>query len=203
MRASNFRPPTSNFQSPTSNFQVNDTSFRVSAESFFQVNSSLIETLIDQVLGKLDLRDDKTVLDAYCGVGLFSRFMAPKVGRVIGIESNPSAVMDARDNLDQFERVELYEGLVEQVLPTLDVSPDAAVVEPPLAGCGPLVVRALIERSVHRLVYVSCDPSTFARDARQLIDGGYRLVEVQPLDMFPQTYHIEVVALFEWISPDP
>lgn len=111
--------------------------------------------------------------------------------------------MDARDNLDQFERVELYEGLVEQVLPTLDVSPDAAVVDPPRAGCGPLVVRALIERSVQRLVYVSCDPSTFARDARQLIDGGYRLVEVQPLDMFPQTYHIEVVALFEWISPDP
>jgi len=174
--------------------QIKGALFRVSPNSFFQVNTSLVETLVDRVLGYLDLRGGETVLDAYCGVGLFGRFIAPVAGRVIGIESSQSAVADARYNLSQFDNVELHKGLVEQVLPSLAVRIDAAVLDPPRAGCGQ-VVQALIDKRVERLVYVSCDPATLARDTRQLLAGGYRLIKVQPLDMFPHTYHIETVSL--------
>ena len=182
--------------SPTAHFQIKDAMFQVSAGSFFQVNTSLIEPLIDQVVSKLDARAGQSALDAYCGVGLFSRFIAPTADRVIGIESSRSAMADARVNLAQFEQVDLRVGRVEEILPALPTPIDAAVVDPPRAGCGPQVIQALIERSIKRLVYVSCDPATLARDARQLIDSGYRLVEVQPVDMFPQTYHLETVTLF-------
>jgi 23S rRNA (uracil1939-C5)-methyltransferase len=87
-------------------------------------------------------------------------------------------------------------GLVEKILPTIAESIAAAVVDPPRAGCGRQVIQSLIDHRVKRLVYVSCDPSTLARDARQLIDSGYQLIEAQPIDLFPQTYHIECVALF-------
>ena len=181
----------SNLQLPASNIQ-----YQLSPDSFFQVNSSLISALIEQVLAQLDPRISGTILDAYCGVGLFTRFIAPKARRVIGIESNPAAVKDAKQNLSEFSNVRLELGLVERVLPAVHDSIDAAVVDPPRAGCGPKVVKALLDHQVKRIVYVSCDPSTLARDARQLLDGGYRLIEVQPIDLFPQTYHIETVALF-------
>ena len=186
----------SNFQSPTSNFHVLHSAFQVSHESFFQINTSLIETLVDLALRGLDLRGGETVLDAYCGVGLFTRFIAPMAGRVIGIEAGPSAVADALVNLAGFDNVELREGLVEKVLPSIEDSFDASIVDPPRAGCGPQVIQTLVDKQIKRLVYVSCDPSTLARDARQLIDGGYRLIEVQPVDMFPHTYHIESVSVF-------
>ncbi len=183
--------------SPISHFPVKGAVFQVSAHSFFQVNTSLIETLVDQVVSRVAPRGGETVLDAYCGVGLFARFIAPVVGCVVGIESSPSAMVDARVNLAPFKNVDLREGSVEAVLPEIGEHIDAAIVDPPRAGCGATVIAALIAKHVERLVYVSCDPSTLARDARQLLDGGYRLVEVQPLDMFPHTYHIECVAQFE------
>ena len=183
--------------SPISHFQVKGAVFQVSAHSFFQVNTSLIETLVDQVVSRVAPRGGETVLDAYCGVGLFARFLAPVVECVVGIESSPGAMVDARANLAPFKNVDLREGSVEAVLPGIGGHIDAAIVDPPRAGCGPAVIAALIAKHVERLVYVSCDPSTLARDARQLLDGGYRLVEVQPLDMFPHTYHIECVAQFE------
>ncbi len=170
--------------------------FQVSPDSFFQVNSSLISTLVEQVLNKLDPKSSEVILDAYCGVGLFTRFIAPKAARVIGIESSRSAIDDARQNLSEFKNVKLLRGLVERILPTINNSIDAAVVDPPRAGCGRQVVQALIDHRVKHLVYVSCDPSTLARDARQLINSGYQLIEAQPIDLFPQTYHIETVALF-------
>jgi len=177
-------------------FTVKGVPLRVSAESFFQVNTSLVETLVDRVLSWLDLRGGETVLDAYCGVGLFSRFVAPVAGRVIGIESSHSAVADARENLAQFNHVDVREGWVEQTLALLDAPIDAAILDPPRAGCGPHVIRAVIDRQIKRLVYVSCDPATLARDARQLVDGGYQLMDVQPVDMFPHTVHIEMVTLW-------
>lgn len=182
--------------SPASNFYVLQSSFRVSQGSFFQVNTSQIENLVDLVLRGLDVRGNETVLDAYCGIGLFTRFLAPIAGRVIGIDSSPSAIADARFNLARFENVELRQGLVEERLAEIGEPIDAAVVDPPRVGCGSQVIQALIGKQVNRLVYVSCDPSTLARDARQLLDGGYRLTEVQPVDMFPHTYHIECVARF-------
>jgi 23S rRNA (uracil1939-C5)-methyltransferase len=177
-------------------FTVKGVPLRVSAESFFQVNTSLVETLVDRVLNWLDLRGGETVLDAYCGVGLFSRFVAPVAGRVIGIESSRSAVADARENLAQFNHVDVREGWVEQTLALLDAPMDAAILDPPRAGCGPHVIRAVIDQQIERLIYVSCDPATLARDARQLVDGGYQLMDVQPVDMFPHTCHIETVTLW-------
>ncbi len=175
-------------------YRVKDVSFCVSAESFFQVNTSLVETLVDLVLARLDLRGDETVLDGYCGVGLFTRFVAPMAAKVIGIESSPSAVADARQNLGLLGQVELHMGTVERVLAALAGPVDAAIFDPPRAGCGPQVIRQVVARKIKRAVYVSCDPSTLARDARPLIGGGYRLMDVQPLDMFPHTFHIETIS---------
>jgi 23S rRNA (uracil1939-C5)-methyltransferase len=179
-------------------FKVRGVLFRVSAESFFQVNTSLVETLVDLVLNRLDLHGGETVLDAYCGVGLFSRFVALIAGQVIGIESSHSAVDDARENLAQFSHVDLYEGRVEQMLASLDAPIDAAILDPPRAGCGQNVIGAVADKQIKRLVYVSCDPATLARDARRLVDRSYRLIDVQPVDMFPHTFHIETVTLWSW-----
>jgi len=144
----------------------------------------------------LDLRGDETVLDAYCGVGLFTAHLAERAGLVLGIEASPSAVDDLLENTAAFDNVDVVEGPVEAVLPDLDIPIDTAVVDPPRAGIDRFALDALIERGPARLVYVSCDPATLARDAKRLIAAGYRLAEVQPVDVFPQTYHVESVALF-------
>ena len=183
-------------RAPSSEFRIRDAVFRVSADSFFQVNTSLIETLIDQVISRLEPRADQTIVDAYCGVGLFSRFSVPPAGRVIGIEASRSALADARVNLAAFAQIELRAGAVEDVLPRLTDHIDALVVDPPRAGCAPAtVLRAVIDRAIERVVYVSCDPATLARDVRVLLDHGYALIDVQPIDLFPHTYHIETVSL--------
>ncbi|CAG0936600.1 23S rRNA (uracil(1939)-C(5))-methyltransferase RlmD [Thermoflexales bacterium] len=176
-------------------FQLKDATLRVSDESFFQVNTSLIEGLIDQVVMKLDPQPHETIVDAYCGVGLFSRFLTARAGRIVGIESSASAVHDFRMNLAGFDQVEVRHGPVEKVLPQLDIPIAAAVFDPPRAGCGARVIEAIVAQRIDRVVYVSCDPATLARDVRQLIDSGYALIEVQPLDLFPHTYHIETITL--------
>jgi 23S rRNA (uracil1939-C5)-methyltransferase len=134
-------------------------------------------------------------LDAYCGVGVFGLSLADKVGRVIGVEENPSAVADARFNAGLADNAEFVEGRVEEILPFLEAPTDLAVLDPPRQGCASEALTALTELAPGKIVYVSCDPATLARDTRQLVQAGYQLVEVQPVDMFPQTYHIESVAL--------
>jgi 23S rRNA (uracil1939-C5)-methyltransferase len=176
-------------------FHLKDATLRVSDESFFQVNTALIETLVDQVVTQLEPQPHETILDAYCGVGLFSRFLAPQAARVIGIESSASAVDDFRVNLAGFDRVEVQRGRVEEVLPQLDRRITAAVFDPPRAGCGPRVIEATVAQRIDRVVVVSCDPATLARDVRKLIDNDYHLIDVQPIDLFPHTYHIETSAL--------
>jgi 23S rRNA (uracil1939-C5)-methyltransferase len=171
-------------------------SYRISAPSFFQVNTPQAAQLVRLVTEYLDLRGDETVLDAYCGVGLFTAHLAERAGLVLGIEASPAAVDDLLENTAAFDNVDVVEGPVEAALPDLDMSIDAAVVDPPRAGIDRFALDALIERAPARLVYVSCDPATLARDAKRLIAAGYRLAEVQPVDVFPQTYHVESVALF-------
>jgi 23S rRNA (uracil1939-C5)-methyltransferase len=170
--------------------------YRISAPSFFQINTSQAEQLVRLVLECLDLRGDETVLDAYCGVGLFTVPLAERAGLVVGIELAPSAIADMMENTADLDNVDIIEGPVEAVLPDLDLSLDAAVVDPPRAGVDRFALDALIASHPARVVYVSCDPATLARDAKRLARAGYRLVEVQPVDMFPQTYHVESVALF-------
>jgi 23S rRNA (uracil1939-C5)-methyltransferase len=177
-------------------FELAGRSFVVSAESFFQVNTLVAEKMVEHILQILPLLGDSSLLELYCGAGLFSAFLAPKVGRLVGIESSPSACEDFAVNLDEFENVELYEAPVEEALPHLDLKPDLVLADPPRAGMGPKVVEQVLRMAPRVLVYVSCDPSTLARDAKRLLEGGYRLERVTPFDMFPQTYHIESISLF-------
>ena len=175
---------------------VADHTYRISAPSFFQVNTPQAAQLVRLVLEYLDLQGDETVLDAYCGVGLFTTHLAERAGLVVGVELAPAAIADLLENTAGFDNVEVIEGPIEAVLPDLDTRFDAAVIDPPRAGVDRFALDALVASQPARLVYVSCDPATLARDAKRLARAGYRLVEVQPVDMFPQTYHVESVALF-------
>jgi 23S rRNA (uracil1939-C5)-methyltransferase len=191
--------------------------FRLQPPSFFQVNTlrerrtlpaavrtlwlplptdgvSMAELLAILVIDRLEPSSDQLVIDAYSGVGTFALLLAPLVQGVIGIEEARSAIRDAEFNAREVPNVRFIEGRTEGALPELEQRPDAVVLDPARVGCHPDVLRALLDSRPRRVVYVSCDPSTLARDLRILVDGGYTLHEVQPLDMFPQTFHIESVA---------
>lgn len=199
--------------------------FRIAANSFFQVNTrpsfrclpktigaplyvereaewSQADILALLALDRLAAAPGETILDAYCGVGTFALLAADRVGasgQVLAIEESVSAIEDARHNVSaaSLSNVDIVQGRVEAVLPNLDLAPDGVILDPARAGCEPPVLAALLNRKPRRVVYVSCDPSTLARDLRVLVDGGYGLVDVQPVDMFPWTYHIECVATLE------
>ena len=176
---------------------VKDRAFRVSAASFFQVNTGMAGQMVQHLLEHLPVSPQTTMLDVYCGAGLFSAFFAGRVGRLIGIEASPSACEDFAANLDEFDNVELYEAPAENVLPGLEVSPDVVIVDPPRSGLDKGALDALVALHPARIAYVSCDPSTLGRDAARLISGGYRLIQVTPFDLFPQTYSIESISIFE------
>ncbi len=177
--------------------KVNDRLFHVSAASFFQVNTEMAEKMVTHLQAHLQVSPATTLLEVYCGVGLFSAFFAPNVGRLVGIESSPSACDDFAVNLDEFDTVELYEAPAEDVLPALDLKPDIVIVDPPRLGLDKRALDALLVPGPARIAYVSCDPSTLARDAARLIAGGCRLIQVTPFDLFPHTYHIESISIFE------
>lgn len=170
-------------------------SFQVSAGSFFQVNTYMAGKMVDHVLSNLPDRMD-TLWDVYCGVGLFSAFLAPHLRHLVGIEASPSACEDFIVNLDEFENIELYEATAELALPALQAIPEVILVDPPRAGLEKKVAEAILAIKPKTLVYVSCDPATLARDSRQLLNGGYHLQQITPFDVFPQTYHIESISIF-------
>jgi 23S rRNA (uracil1939-C5)-methyltransferase len=176
--------------------RVLERDFQVSAGSFFQVNTAMAEKMVEHILSKLPAALD-TVLDLYCGVGLFSAFLAPHCKRLIGVESSESACEDFAVNLDEFDGVELYEGAAEDVIPHLEAEPALVLVDPPRAGLERQALDSILKMNPPTILYVSCDPSTLARDAAWLVAGGYRLVKVTPFDLFPQTYHIESISVFE------
>jgi 23S rRNA (uracil1939-C5)-methyltransferase len=172
-------------------------------EGFFQANTALTDGLVDTVVSLAGAGPDKTVLDLYCGSGLFPLFLAPSWAKLIGVEIDGEAVDCARLNMDRhgIENAVFHQGDVRDVLEREfgeGKGPvDAVVLDPPRTGCEREVVDLVIGLRPSRIVYVSCDPATLARDARMLVDGGYTLVTVRPVDMFPQTKHIEAVALFK------
>jgi 23S rRNA (uracil1939-C5)-methyltransferase len=183
-------------------FNISGKDFRVSAASFFQVNTVMAEKMVEHLISKLPVTPSTTLLDVYCGAGLFSKFFAAKCQQVIGIETSESACEDFAFNLDEFDNVELYEGAAEDVLPGLAGRLDSStyvIVDPPRAGIERHALDAILSIKPRIIAYVSCDPSTLARDAARLIYGGYRLVDVTPFDLFPQTYHIESISIFETI----
>jgi len=174
--------------------------FQVSARSFFQVNTAMAEKMIAHLLENINLSGDTRVVELYAGVGLFSAFLAPKVGSLIAIESSGSACHDFAINLDEFDNVSLYEAQAEEVLPSLDEPVDLLVMDPPRAGLAPAVHEALAELLPQQIAYISCDPATLARDVKRILSHGYRLDSVTPFDQFPHTGHIETVVLMSKVK---
>lgn len=184
-------------------YQIKGRAFRCSPGSFFQVNIPQAERLVELVLDYAMPTPDDHILDLYAGGGLFSAFLAERCRQVSAIESFPLAVDDAEANLAHLDNVRLYSGTVERVLPRLTGPFQTVVVDPPRAGMEPSALKALVEHRPGRIVYVSCDPAALARDTRRLVEAGYHLLAAQPVDMFPQTYHIETVAAFHLSRSTP
>ena len=168
--------------------------FRVASPSFFQVNTWQTERLVDLVRERLDLTVGSLLVDAYAGVGTFAVLFAEYARKVIAIEDSASAVKDAEANNAGLANLEFIEGRTEEVLDGLAEAPDAVVLDPPRAGCHPNALQALVRRRPDRVIYVSCEPETLARDMSILAQGGFGVDSVEPVDMFPQTYHVECVA---------
>lgn len=177
--------------------EVKGRRYRISPESFFQVNTAQAAALVDLVSEALSVNVDDVVADLYCGVGLFTCALAPFAGQVIGVEMGETAVADAQFNTTDLANVTILAGRVEDVLPAVEEVLDAVVLDPPRGGCSPQALKALIHHRPRRIAYVSCDPATLARDLRILAKAGYALRWVQPVDMFPQSYHAESVSLLE------
>ena len=171
--------------------------FQVSSPSFFQVNSRQAARLIELVWARLNLSGRETVVDAYAGVGTFASVLASHAKRIIAIEESSAAVKDARVNLADLSNVEVVLGKTEEVLAQISPVPDAVILDPSRTGCHQDALRTLIERPPPRIVYVSCDPASLSRDLRILCESAYDLLEVQPVDMFPHTHHIEAVATLQ------
>ena len=178
---------------------IGDIKFAISARSFYQVNPEQTKVLYDKALEYADLTGEENVIDAYCGIGTISLFLAQKARKVYGVEIVPEAIEDAKKNaeLNGISNVEFAVGEAETVIPEWyenGVVADVLVVDPPRKGCDDKLLQTIINMKPKKVVYVSCNPATLARDLRVLEDGGYQTVEVQPVDMFPQTMHVECVA---------
>jgi 23S rRNA (uracil1939-C5)-methyltransferase len=169
--------------------------FRVSPGCFFQPAAA--DALIDTLLNYAQLSGRETVIDAYSGVGTLMAFLAERAATVIGIEVNGDAVADTAVNLHHTDNVNLYQGWVEDILPALDVQPDLIVLNPPASGLSRDASRALLAKTAGHLIYVSSDIATLARDGKQLAQAGYKLAAVQPVDLHPQTFHIDTVSLWK------
>ena len=142
-------------------------------------------------------KQDLEILELYAGSGLFSAFLAERASHLTAIEVATSACFDFAINLDAYDNVELYEGPVDEILPNLEIHPDWVVLDPPRAGLDKFTREALIGLGCANIIYISCDPATLARDLKHLGEAGYAIVAIQPLDMFPQTYHIESITLLK------
>ena len=169
-------------------------SFRIGSPSFFQVNTAQAERLIRLIKERLRLRGRETVVDAYAGVGTFAVLLAEHAEKMIAVEESDAAVADARVNTAGIDNVEIVLGKVEDVIDELDISADAVVLDPPRAGCQAQVLEAVARWRPGRVCYVSCDPSSLARDLDIMARSGFAVESIEPVDMFPQTYHVECVA---------
>ena len=173
------------------------TSYRISSPAFFQVNTRQAERLLAIVLDHVRAVSPRVVIDAYAGVGTFAAQLATEVEHVVTIEESAAAGVDAEINLAPFSNVTRIVGKVEDTLPGMTPAPDVVVIDPPRAGIYASVVQAIIDSAAKRVVYVSCDPGTLARDLRLFVDGGFTIGSIQPVDMFPHTQHIECVTVLD------
>lgn len=178
---------------------IGDVKFAISAKSFYQVNPEQTKVLYDKALEYADLTGEETVIDAYCGIGTISLFLAQKAKKVYGVEIVPEAIEDAKRNaeLNGIHNAEFAVGEAEVVIPNWykqGIKADVIVVDPPRKGCDEALLNTIIDMKPKKVVYVSCGPATLARDLAILEKGGYETVEVQPVDMFPHTTHVENVV---------
>ena len=182
---------------------IGDILYRISPQSFFQVNPVQTEKLYRTALSFANLTGKETVLDLYCGIGTISLFLARKAEKVYGIEIVPQAIRDAEQNAKSngITNAEFHAGKAEEVLPRLYenglTKADVVVVDPPRKGCDEVTLSTIASLAPDRLVYVSCNPATLARDIRFLRENGFTLEKVQPCDMFPNSVHVECVALLQ------
>jgi 23S rRNA (uracil1939-C5)-methyltransferase len=180
-----------------SHYQVGERLFRVTAGCFFRPNLSQMDNLVKLVMEALALTGREAVLDLYAGVGLFTAFMAAHARHVTLVEDDSSAVDDAESNLADFDNVDIVEGAVEDVLPALEDRFDVALLDPDEDGLSVAVIDGLGALAIPRLVYLSSNPATLARDAKRLAAQGYHLRYTQPIDLAPHTYHIDTIAVLE------
>ncbi|MFD3774662.1 class I SAM-dependent RNA methyltransferase [Streptomyces sp. NPDC058612] len=178
--------------------------YRVGMGGFWQVHPQAADTLIKAVMQGLMPRKGEMALDLYCGVGIFAGALAERLGEtgaVLGIESTKRAVEDARHNLEDFPRVRIEQGKVEQILPKTGITEcDLVVLDPPRAGAGKQTVRHIAGLSARRIAYVACDPAALARDLGYFKENGYRLRTLRVFDLFPMTHHVECVAILEPVA---
>ncbi len=168
--------------------------FRIASPSFFQVNTAQAERLVRLVGERLQLTSRDTLVDAYAGVGVFAALLAARAGRVIAVEESEAAVADAAANTLGIDNLDIMLGKVEEVIDSITDAPDAVVLDPPRAGCQPHVLDAVARWSPRKICYVSCDPASLARDLDHLARSGFTVESADPIDMFPQTHHVECVA---------
>mgnify|MGYP000934301273 CR=1 FL=1 len=179
--------------------EIGELTFKISSRSFWQVNPVGAEKIFQKVKEYAQLTGRETVLDIYCGTGSIGLFLADQATRIIGIESNLSAIEDARDNarMNGIDNAEFHGGRAEDLLPQMvqrGLKAEVIVLDPPRKGCEPSLLEAVAQARPLRIVYVSCNPATLARDLKLLAERGYLAREVQPVDMFPQTSHVECVV---------
>ncbi|MDM0977418.1 23S rRNA (uracil(1939)-C(5))-methyltransferase RlmD [Clostridium perfringens] len=181
---------------------IGDFRFNISPLSFFQVNPTQTEVLYGKALEYANLTGNEEVFDAYCGTGTITLFLSQKAKKVYGVEIIPQAIYNAWINAkeNKVENVEFFVGESEVVIPDLinkGVKADVVVVDPPRKGCDKKLLDAITNINAKKIVYVSCDPSTLGRDLKVLEENGYKTLEVQPVDMFPNTAHIECCVLLK------
>ena len=188
--------------------RIGDISYQISPLSFYQVNPMQTQKLYAKALEYADLHGEETVWDLYCGIGTISLFLAQKAKFVRGVEIVPAAIENAKENakLNGLENTEFFVGKAEEVLPREykknGVYADVIVVDPPRKGCDETLLETMIEMSPERIVYVSCDSATLARDLKYLCERGYELRKVCPVDQFGMTVHVETVVLLSQQKPD-
>ena len=178
--------------------EVRGSRFRVAASSFFQVNTGQLSRAVDEVRDLLDLDGSEVMIDAYCGVGVFAVLVSPYVKRVVGIEESASAIEDAGLNMNGVTNVDFIEGKTEHVLAEWadDEEVDVLLLDPPRVGCHPDVLESVKKLKPKKVLMVSCEPAAMARDLDLLCEGGmYRLETLRPVDMFPQTRHVETISM--------
>ena len=170
--------------------------FRVAASSFFQVNTSQLSRAIDEVRDLLELDGTEVMVDAYCGVGVFTVLLSPYVRKIVGNEESASAIEDAGLNSKDILNIEFVEGKTEHILNTLNQHIDVLLLDPPRVGCHPDVLDSVIKLKPEKVLMISCEPEAMARDLNLLCSTGiYSLETIRPVDMFPQTRHVETISM--------